>query len=55
VTPGHARCAAPAPHRSNAGAWADAIEAEVAAELARLPKNRRFPTWMQQRRLDVGQ
>ena len=37
---------------ADAGVWADAIEAEVAAELARLPKNRRFPTWMQQQRLD---
>lgn len=36
----------------DAGAWADAIEAEVAAELSRLPKKRRFPTWMQQQRLD---
>lgn len=33
-------------------AWADAIEAEVAAEIAREPKARRHPTYMQQRRLE---
>lgn len=37
---------------ADAGAWADAIEAEVAAELARLPKSRRHPTYMQQQRLE---
>jgi hypothetical protein len=35
----------------DADAWADAIEAEVAAEIARAPKNRRFATAMQQQRI----
>jgi hypothetical protein len=36
----------------DAAAWADAIEAEVAAETARLPKSRRHLTRMQQQRLE---
>jgi hypothetical protein len=36
----------------DAGAWARAIEAEVAAEIAREPKGRRYPTYMQQQRLE---
>jgi hypothetical protein len=36
----------------DAGAWADAIQAEVTAEIARAPKARRFATVMQQQRLD---
>ncbi len=36
----------------DAAAWADAIEAEVASEVARAPKNRRFATYMQQQRLE---
>lgn len=39
----------------DADAWADAIEAEVAAEIARAPKTRRFATPMQQQRLDSAQ
>lgn len=36
----------------DAAAWADAIEAEVAAEIARAPKGQRFATYMQQQRIE---
>jgi hypothetical protein len=36
----------------DSNAWAGAIEAEVTSEIARLPKGRRFPTYMQQQRLE---
>jgi hypothetical protein len=38
----------------DAEAWAGAIEAEVASEIARAPRGRRFATYMQQQRLEAA-